>query len=45
VVGAFTTDQSANAESRTLTVSPDGTLYITDALDNMVYVVSDSVIV
>jgi DNA-binding beta-propeller fold protein YncE len=40
VVGTFATDQNATSGIRSITVAPNGTLYIADAADNKVYVVT-----
>jgi outer membrane protein assembly factor BamB len=40
VIGSFVTDQNSGASIRSIAVAADGTLYITDAGDNKVYVVT-----
>ena len=40
VIGSFVTDQNSGASVRSIAVAADGTLYITDAGDNNVYVVT-----
>ena len=39
-IGAFTTDQNGGTSPRSIAVASDGTLYITDADDNKVYIVT-----
>ncbi|MBP1821149.1 beta-propeller fold lactonase family protein [Mycobacterium sp. OAE908] len=39
-IGAFTTDQNSSAGARSIAVAPNGTLYIADAADNKVYIVT-----
>ena len=40
VIGSFVTDQNTSAGVRSIAVAPNGTLYITDAADNKVYIVT-----
>ena len=39
-IGSLTTDQNSGATIRSIAVAPNGTLYITDAGDSKVYVVT-----
>jgi DNA-binding beta-propeller fold protein YncE len=40
VIGSFVTDQGSAAGARSIAVGPDGTVYVADAGDNKVYIVT-----